>query len=180
LLAASGRGEANATEVLIGSVYDEMHLLAARYMRSERSDHTLQPTALVNEAYLRLFGEHRLEFEDRTHFFATAATIMRRVLIDHARQRAAAKRACVMEKVEFCDVTAAVESRIEDILVLDDALNLLAELDSRQARVVELIYFGGLTEDEVAVVLGICVRTVKRDWRSARAWLQTQLRERTS
>jgi RNA polymerase sigma factor (TIGR02999 family) len=176
LLAAIGRGEANATDRFIRSVYNEMHALAARYMRSERSDHTLQPTALVNETYLRLFSQQQVEFEDRAHFFATAAVVMRRILIDHARQRAAAKRDCGKERVDYCDVIAAVEPHVEELLMLDEALNRLAELDSRQAKVVELIYFGGLDESEVAAVFGVCLRTIRRDWRCARAWLQTQLR----
>lgn len=169
--AAIDRGE----EQFLSAVYDEMHSLASRYMRRERSDHTLQPTALVNETYLRLLRLRRPEFQDRTHFFATAAVIMRRVLVDHARQRAAARRARGIEIVPFPDVLASVEPHIQDLLILDDALNKLSELDSRQARVVELIYFGGLTEYEVAGILEVSVRTVRRDWRSARAWLQVQL-----
>jgi RNA polymerase sigma factor (TIGR02999 family) len=145
-------------------------------MRRERPDHTLQPTALVHEAYLRLMRDCPSDWQSRAHFFAAASIVMRRILVDHARQRAAAKRPGGKQKVELDDLMASASPRIEQLLILDQALDRLAGWDRRQARLVEMLYFGGLTEHEAAEVLGVSVRTVKRDWSAARAWLQAQLR----
>jgi RNA polymerase sigma-70 factor (ECF subfamily) len=169
------QGDAAAKSRLMALAYDELHALARRQMRRERPDHTLQPTALVHETYLRLMGGANLDWQDRAHFFATAATVMRRVLVDHARQRAAAKRPGARQKVELEDFLANTSPRTEQVLIVDEALTRLAEWNERQARVVEMIYFGGLTEEEAATVLSISTRTVKRDWTAARAWLQAQL-----
>jgi RNA polymerase sigma factor (TIGR02999 family) len=156
-------------------VYGEFHALAQKQMRRERPDHTLQPTALVHEAYLRLMQDNAADWQNRAHFYATAAVVMRRILVDHARKRAAAKRPQARQTVELDDFLAAPAPRIEQLLILDEALTRLFRMDARQGRVVELIYFGGLTEEEAALVLGVSLRTVKRDWRGARAWLQAEL-----
>jgi RNA polymerase sigma-70 factor (ECF subfamily) len=177
LLAALRRGDRDAESNLVALVYDDFHALAQRYMRHERPDHTLQPTALVHEAYLRLLQDHAADWQGRAHFFAAASIAMRRILVDYARQRAAAKRPGGKQKVELNDFMASANPRIDQLLVLDEALTRLAEWDSRKARLVEMLYFGGLTEEEAASVLGVSVRTVKRDWKAARAWLQTQLDE---
>jgi RNA polymerase sigma factor (TIGR02999 family) len=162
----------------LSSVYDEMHSLTVHYMRSERPNHTLQPTALLNETFARLITKQSFKFQSRNHFVATAAAFMRGILIDYARQRATAKRACGA-KLELNDAFAFVEPRVDELLIVDEALSRLAQVDSRQARVVELIFFGGLTAQQAADVMGVHVRTVKRDWRSARAWLQTHLTSRS-
>lgn len=174
-LAAMKDGDPHAESKLMAVVYNELLTLARRYMWRERPDHTLQPTALVHEAYLRLMGEGAREWNGRTHFFASAATVMRRILVDHARQRAAAKRLGGKHRVDITEILAVASPRPENILILDQALTRLAAMDARQARLVEMIYFGGLTQEEAAAVLGISARTAKRDWSAARAWLQTQL-----
>ncbi len=179
LIAASKSGDLQARESLIAAVYHDLHTLARRYMRKERPDHTLQPTALVHEAYLRLMCEGGVEFCDRAHFFATAATVMRRILVDYARGRQAAKRTDGAQKVPMEENFGQITPNYESWLLLDDALNRLAECDERQSRLVELIYFGGLTAEEAAAVLGVCARTARRDWRTARAWLQAELRKAT-
>jgi RNA polymerase sigma factor (TIGR02999 family) len=175
LLGALKRGDAHAQSRLMSLVYGEFHARAAHYMRSERPDHSLQPTELVNEAYLRMMQDRAIDFQSRAHFFATASIAMRRVLVDHARSRAAAKRPGGKARVDFNDFMAADSPRLEQMLILDEALTRLSEMDPRQARLVEMIYFGGLSQEEAATVLGISVRTVKRDWASARAWLQAEL-----
>lgn len=176
LLAAMMRGVPGAEDQLVELVYRDFHVLARKLMSRERPDHTLQPTALVNEAYMRLLNSPPPDWADRKHFFATASIVMRRVLVDHARERGAAKRTGGKQRVELDAFLVAEKPRTEELLILDDALNRLAELDARQARIVEMMFFGGLTEEEVAEVLGISVRTVRRDWKVARAWLQVQLR----
>ena len=175
LLAAMRRGDPLAEANLVALVYEDFHALAKRYMNRERPDHTLQPTALVHEAYVRLLRDNPAEWQSRAHFFAAASIVMRRILVDHARSRAAAKRPGGKQRVELDEFMAAASPRIEQLLILDEALTRLADWDRRQARLVEMIYFGGLTESEAAAVMGISERTVKRDWRAARAWLQSQL-----
>jgi RNA polymerase sigma factor (TIGR02999 family) len=155
-------------------IYADLHARAQLYMRRERRDHTLQPTALVHETYLRLMHEGGAGYESRAHFLAAASIVMRRILVDHARQRAAAKRPGGRQRVELNDVLAAQNPRLDQMLALDEALTRLAACDARQARVVEMLFFGGLTAEEAAETLGVSTRTVKRDFRSARAWLQTQ------
>jgi RNA polymerase sigma-70 factor (ECF subfamily) len=176
LIAAARCGDMEARESLIAAVYHDLHLLAQRYMRKERPDHTLQPTALVHEAYLRLMGEGGVVYCDRLHFFATAATVMRRILVDYARGRQAAKRVAGAQKVAMQEHFAQITPKYESMLMLDEALNRLAGCDERQARLVELIYFGGLTAEEAAASIGVSVRTAKRDWKTARAWLHAELR----
>lgn len=175
LLDAMKGGDANVENRLIGLVYDDLRRQAGRLMIRERPDHTLQPTALVNETYLRLISDNTIDWKGRAHFFAAAATVMRRILVDHARQRAAGKRIGGRQRVELDAFMATASPHVEQLLILDQALTRLAQSGPRQARLVEMIYFGGLTEVEAAEVLRVSVRTVKRDWSAARAWLQSQL-----
>jgi RNA polymerase sigma factor (TIGR02999 family) len=165
-------GNKNALDDLMPLVYDELRRLAQVYMRGQKAGHTLQTTALVNEAYLRLVDSSRVRWKDRAHFFAISAQLMRRILVDSARSRNSLKRGGEIQKVELDDeaVAALTENKI-DLIALDEALKELAELSPRQSKVVELKYFGGLTETEVAEALEISERTVKRDWSVARAWL---------
>ena len=157
-------------------LYGELRALAADFLRRERSDHTLQPTALVHEAWMRLSVQDESRWGSRAHFFALAAQAMRRVLIDHARRKRADKRGGGARRITLArDVTPPGDSSDVDLLALDDALDRLAELDARQARVVELRYFAGLTVDEVAEALGVSPRTVAGEWRLARAWLSQRL-----
>jgi RNA polymerase sigma factor (TIGR02999 family) len=170
LLRDWARGDSRAQDDLMPLVYQELRRQAAAYLRRERTGHTLQPTALVHEAYLRLTGQ-RVHWQNRVHFFAIAATMMRRVLVDHARAHTAAKRPTPALRVTVDDRLATVEPRECDLLMLDQALSELAQLDPRQGRIVELCYFGGLSENEVADVLSVSRSTVAREWRSAKAWL---------
>jgi RNA polymerase sigma-70 factor (ECF subfamily) len=175
LLAAVKQGDRSAETLLAELVYGELRKIAGVHMRRERRDHTLETTALVHEAYLRLVRDQAMDWQGRAHFFATASVVMRRILVDYARQRAAGKRPDAGMRVELKDWQAATHPSLDQMLILDEALNRLAAMDARQARIVELRYFGGLTEEETAEVLSISLRTVKRDWSSARAWLQVQL-----
>jgi len=175
LLAASRRGERGAYDQLLPLVYAELRRIAVRHMRGERSHHTLQPTALVNEAYLRMAGADA-EYENRAHFVRAASQAMRRVLVDYARARNAAKRGGGL-RVTLDDAIASDEDNVVDFLVLDDALTRLAEAEPRWARVVELRFFGGLEVTEVAAALDISLATAKRDWQFARAWLAKALRD---
>ncbi len=176
LLVAWREGKAEALDALMPLVYDELRRLARGYLGRERRDHTLQPTALVNEAYLRLVDQRRVQWQNRAHFFGIAAQIMRRLLVDHARSVRADKRGGAVTRLELDEASsAAAESRSVDVEELDRALARLAALDERQSRVVELRYFAGATNEETAEALGIAVATVKRDWTMARAWLRKQL-----
>ena len=175
-LAAWREGDDHARDQLFAFVYPQLRQIASRFLQQERADHTLEPTALVNEAAVRLLGSGAIEYNDRTHFFALAAQIMRRILIDHARARVAGKRGGAQQRVNLSSIEgwhAAPQS--EDVLLLDDALSKLEQADARAAKVVELRFFGGLREEQVAEVLGVSVITVKRDWKVARAWLIDQL-----
>ncbi len=174
ILRAMGGGDASAAEQLLPLIYAELHRLAASYMRRERKDHTLQPTALINEAYLRLAKE-KLAWQNRQHFIGVAANVMRRVLVDHARGHNAGRRGGGAQRVELEEGIALSKERSEDLLSLDDALTKLAEFSQRQAKEVELRYFGGLSVEEAAAVLGIAPRSVKRDWSLARIWLYREL-----
>lgn len=160
---------------LLDAVYPELRKIASRHLRGERPGHTLQPTALVHEAYLQLAGQMDKDWQNRSHFYAVAAQLMRRILVDYARSRKAAKREGSRRKVELTDALAISDDRLDEILSIDTALSRLAELDPRQSKVVELRFFGGLTEDEVAEYLQIAPRTVKRDWNVAKAWLYGEL-----
>ena len=170
LLQAWGRGDLQAREDLVPLVYQQLRKRAAAYLRRERRDHTLQPTALVNEAYIRLMGQQRVTWLNRAQFFGVAAQIMRRILVDHARERQAAKRPGGV-RVTLDDGMRTVPPLDCELLMLDDALQELARIDERQAHIVELKYFGGLSEEEVAAVLSLSRATITREWQSARAWL---------
>jgi len=174
LLRAWGRGDTQAREDLLPLVYQELRRRASAYLRRERPDHTLQPTALVHEAYIRLTAQRRVSWLNRTQFFAIAAQLMRRILVDHARERQAAKRPGGI-RVTFEEGAQAVLPSDCELLMLDDALHDLARLDPRQAEIVELKYFAGLSETEVAAVLSLSRATVTRDWQSARAWLYRRI-----
>lgn len=174
LLAAWSAGEPGADERLFSLVYGELRRLAAYHMRLQSPEHTLQTTALVHEAYLRLAGQKRTSWKNRGHFFAVAAQAMRHILVDHARGRRAAKRGGGVKPSPLDSVAAAMEDSV-DLLALDDALNKLQRLDPRGASVVELRYFAGLTMAEVALALEVSKATVERDWAAARAWLRREL-----
>ena len=174
LLQAWNTGDAEAGRRLIPLVYGELRRRAGGYLRRERPGHTLQPTALVHEAYLRLVGLQG-HLRNRSQFFGVASNLMRRILVDHARRRRAAKRDAI--RVTLNEVAQPVAERAVDLVRLDEALTELSALDARQARVVELRYFGGLTLQEAAKVLGVSVPTVKRDWTLARAWLFDRLKQ---
>jgi RNA polymerase sigma factor (TIGR02999 family) len=163
-----------ARERLVPIVYEELRRLAHHYMRGERAGHTLQTTALVNEVYLRLTGIDALRWRDRAHFFAMAATLMRRVLVDYARQRGREKRGGGISVTSLDEFAVAAESAV-DIVALDDALERLATVDPQQSRVVELRFFAGLSVQETAEALGISPATVKRDWATAKLWLYNEL-----
>ncbi len=171
-------GDEEAASKLIPIVYKELRRLASHYLARERPGHTLQPTALVHEAYLRLVEQKGGNWQDRAHFFAVAAQTMRHLLVDHARAKKAAKHGGGMQRVELENVTLFA-AEAEEIAALDEALTRLKEMDACQAKVVELRYFGGLSVPEVAEVLGISERTIKREWSMAKAWLYRELRRKT-
>ena len=173
LLVAWSEGDGSALERLLPLVEEELHRLAHRYMNRERKDHTLQTTALVNEAYLRLIDQ-KVNWQNRAHFFGIAAQIMRRILIDHARQHLGPQRGGG-KTISLEEVALVSNDRAAELVALDDALTTLAKLDERKGRVVELRYFGGLSVEEAAAVLGISVDTVTRDWRRAKAFLRREL-----
>ena len=175
LLADAGRGEAAALTGLTSLVYDELRALAAAYLRRERAGHSLQPTALVHEAFIRLIDSSGIKATDRRHFFAIAANTMRRVLVEHARTRGAAKRGGGQQRVTLTGIQDAKPDADFEVVALDEALKKLAALDERQARIVELRFFGGLEVEEVAHLLGVSKRTVEGDWTLARAWLYREL-----
>lgn len=175
LLLAWGQGEQAALEKLIPRVYQELCRLAHRYMARERPDHTLQTTALVNEAYLRLIDYRRVGWQNRAHFFAISAQLMRRILVDFARSRRYLKRGGGAQRVSLDEALLVSEARGEDFIGLDEALKGLSAVDSRKGRVVELRFFGGLSVKETAEVLKVSVDTVLRDWRLAKAWLLREL-----
>jgi RNA polymerase sigma-70 factor (ECF subfamily) len=179
LLRAWSNGDQNALDKLAPIVYDELRRLAAYYLNRERSGHSLQATALVNEAYLRLVDYKRMRWENRAHFFAVSAQLMRRILVDHAR-RHNLKRGGGVQHVALEDTAVVGGGRAENLVALDDALQALARMDARKARVVELRFFGGLSVDETAEVLQISPVTVMRDWSTARAWLYREMGGGTS
>jgi RNA polymerase sigma-70 factor, ECF subfamily len=175
LLGEAKRGNSEAQSRLASAVYQELHRLAARCMYGERSDHSLQATILVHEAFIRLVAQDDRSWQNRAHFFGAAAQVMRCILIDYARNRRAVKRGSGQPKVPFDETIALSNDNCEEWIAVDQALNRLAERDARMARIVELRFFAGLKEEEIAEVLGISVRTVKRDWRVAKAWLHSEL-----
>lgn len=174
LLVASSQGDQEALNQLLPLVYDELRRLADRYLHRERSDHTLQATALVHEAYLRLIDQ-KVSWVNRAHFFGVAAEMMRRILIDHARGRQAAKRGSGGIKLSLDDVLEITDEKAADLIALDESLTALAEFDPQKARVVELRFFGGLSIEETAAVMGLGTATITRQWRLAKAWLYHEL-----
>jgi RNA polymerase sigma factor (TIGR02999 family) len=176
LLVDWGNGDKAALNELIPLVYDELRRLAGRYMRRESQGHTLQTSALVNEAYLRLVDQRSVRWQNRAHFFGVAAQLMRRILVDHARSRSRAKRGGGTQIVSL-DEQAVIAKEVSDVIALDAALTNLAEMDLRKSQIVEMKFFGGLTTEEVAEVLKVTSRTVEREWRKARAWLNRALSE---
>jgi RNA polymerase sigma factor (TIGR02999 family) len=179
LLAAWGGGDRAALDRLMPLVYQELRRLAHRQMRRERGGDTLQTTALVNEAYLRLVDYERVKARDRSHFLAIAAQVMRRILIERARGRHSNKRGSNPQRISLEDMAEVADERAANLIALDDALQALSTIDPRKAQLVELRYFGGLTIEETADVLGISTPTVERDWRTARIWLHREI-SRTS
>jgi RNA polymerase sigma factor (TIGR02999 family) len=179
LLLAWGHGDKSAGEQLLPAIYEELHRQAARAMRRESEEHTLQATALVHEAYLRLVDQRRAEWQNRAQFFGVAAQIMRRILVDHARAQHATKRGGAMQQITLSDANQAAAAQQDDnaldVLALHDALDRLAAMDPEQARLVELRYFGGMNIEETAEALGVSPATVKREWAVARAWLRREL-----
>jgi len=175
LLMALGAGEPAVQDVL-PLVYGELRRLAGHYLRRERKDHTLQPTALVHEAYMRLAAQDRVQWRNRSHFMGVAAQLMRRVLVDHARADQAVKRGGLNTMVPIDEVNPGGDAPSVDLFALDEALTKLATFDARQAKVIELRYFGGLTVEEVAEVMDLSPATVKREWQMARAWIHRELR----
>jgi RNA polymerase sigma-70 factor, ECF subfamily len=177
LLARWKDGDEAALQQLVPIVYEELRRLARRQMAGERPGHTLQPTALVNEAYLRLVNLKQMQWQDRAHFFAMAARLMRRILVDVARSRGYQKRGGGAKQVSFTEALEVAEGQATDVVALNDALEALAEVDERKSRVVELRFFGGLSIEEAAEVLNVSRETAKRDWKFAKMWLLRHLRK---
>lgn len=178
LLAGARTGDSACESRLFEAVYAELRRMAAGQLRNERDDHTLQPSALVNEAYIRLLGAAEIGWDNRAHFFKTAAGVMRNILVDHARAKRARKRDGRLQRVELdWEPAAFADNDIERVIAVDDALRKLAAWDERQAKVVELRYFAGFDVVETADILGVSEKTVKRDWSMAKAWLQTQFED---
>jgi RNA polymerase sigma-70 factor, ECF subfamily len=175
LLSQAKQGDGHAQSQLAALVYSDLRRIARKLMSRERAGHTLEPTALVNEAYLRLLGNADRDWNDRVHFFGVAAQVMRRILVDYARSRAAEKRGADAIKVPLEDVAIPLIERREEILALDQALVRLSNQDPRQGQIVELRFFAGLSEEEIALLLEVSPRTVKREWNFAKAWLKREL-----
>jgi RNA polymerase sigma factor (TIGR02999 family) len=179
LLVAWGRGDRRAFDALMPEVRNELYRLAAHYMAEERPGHDLQPTALINEAYLRLVDWKNIQWADRAHFFAMAANMMRRVLVDHARSRDRVKRGGEAIQVSFIEAANVPTPQSADVLALDKALEELEALDLRKSKIVEMRFFGGLSQEEVAEALHVSLATVRRDWSLARAWLSRELKKKS-
>ncbi len=181
LLVQLSEGKSQAVDDILPLIYDELRRLASNYLRRERSDHTLQPTALVHEAYIKLIDQTQVKWQNRAHFFGIAANIMRRILVDYARQHKADKRGGAAEKLPLEEEILIVsEGKSAELLALDEALENLAKIDPQKSKIVELRYFGGLSVEETAEVLGVSEITVKRHWRMAKAWLYGQLSHENS
>jgi RNA polymerase sigma-70 factor (ECF subfamily) len=175
LLRAASSGERGDLDALMAAIYEDMRRLANSHLRRERAEHTLQPTALVHEAYVKLIAQHGTSWRDRLHFFAVASRIIRRILVDHARTRNAQKRGGMVERVDLDLAAPMAPERSVDLLALDEAMAELAEIDSVQAQVVELRFFGGMTAQEIGEFLGVSSRTVDRAWQCAQTWLHWRL-----
>lgn len=178
LLVAWGNGDQAALDDLLPLVYQELHRLAHHHLRRERGGHTLQTTALVHEAYLRLIDQKEANWQNRSHFFGVAATLMRRILVDHARARQYQKRGGGARRVALDEALEVSDERAAEVIALDEALTALAEFDERKSRMVELRFFGGLSIEETAAVLGVSPGTVMRDWTLAKTWLQREINKR--
>jgi RNA polymerase sigma-70 factor, ECF subfamily len=177
LLLEWGEGDKAALNRLMPLVYDELRRIAHRYVQRERDGHTLQTSALVNEAYLRLAGQQKVDLQNRAHFFAVSAQVMRHILIDHARRRRYAKHGGEVQRIPIEDASEMSMQRAAELIALEEALDELATIDRRKSRVVELRYFGGLSLEETAEVLEISLMTVRRDWRVAKAWLYRRIKD---
>ncbi len=177
LLIELSNGDRKAVDLLLPVIYDELRKLAANYLRRERPNHTLQPTALVHEAYIRLVDQTRVNWQNRAHFFGVAAQIMRRLLVDHARKHHAEKRGQNFQKLSLDENVDRAVERSSELIALDEALKALAVFDEEKARLVELRYFGGLTIEETADVMGVTPTTIKRHWRLAKAWLRGEMQQ---
>ena len=175
LLAAWSNGDQTALDQLTPLVYDELHRLARRYMRRESPGHTLQTSALVNEAYLRLVDQKKVHWQNRSHFFGIAAQLMRRILVDHVRSHGRAKRRGDAQRLSLDATVIMSKERVVDLVTIDEALSTLAKLDPQKSRIVEMKFFGGLSTDEVAECLHVSSRTIEREWRKAKAWLKAAL-----
>jgi RNA polymerase sigma-70 factor, ECF subfamily len=172
-------GKRESADVLLSLVYDELRRIARQYLRKERSDHTLQPTALVHEAYMKLIDISDVSWQDRAHFFAVASNVMRHILVDHARARATDKRGGEAQRIALEDAISFSDNKNDiDLLALDEAMKQLAEFDATQSKIVELRFFGGLTIEETAHVLAISPATIKREWTMAKAWLFKRMRDK--
>ena len=178
LLKKLADGNQEAATKLIPVIYQELHRLAVGHLRHERPDHTLQPTALVHEAYIKLVAQRNADWQSRTHFFAVASQLMRRILVDYARRQLRAKRGGREAKLSLEEVLLVSPNRPDKMLALDESLTRLEKMDARQGRIVELRYFGGLTVDEAAEILNVSPTTVRREWTSAKAWLYGELKQR--
>ena len=175
VLSSISQGDRSAVERLMPLVYDEFRALASNYLRRESPGHTLQPTALVNEAFLKLVDQKNVDWQGKSHFFAIGAQAMRRILVDHARSKHREKRGGDRQKISLNEEITLSPQRDEDLMAVDEALEKLADLDARQAKIVELRFFGGLTVQEVAEVLGVSKRTVEAEWTMVKAWLRREL-----
>ena len=178
LLKKLANGNQEASTELIPVIYQELHRLAVGHLRRERPDHTLQPTALVHKGYIKLVAQRNADWQSRVHFFAVASKLMRRILIDYARRHLRVKRGGRQAKLSLDEVLLVSPDRPDKVLALDESLTRLEKLDARQGRIVELRYFGGLTVEEAAEILGVSPTTVRREWTSAKAWLYGELKER--
>jgi RNA polymerase sigma factor (TIGR02999 family) len=175
LLSAWSNGDQKALDKLIPLVYEELHRLAARYMRRENPGHTLQTSALVNEAYIKLIGQKNVRWQNRAHFFGIAAQLMRRILVDHARTHGALKRGAGASKLPLDETAIVALDRSTDFILIDDALKNLAQIDPSKSRIVEMRFFGGLTTEEIAEVEKVSPSTIEREWRKAKAWLYREI-----
>jgi len=180
MLISCGQGDRAALDALLPLVYDELRVLARNYLRQERSDHTLQPTALVHEAYLRLINQQQVDWRNRAQFFALAASMMRRILVNHAEAKHAQKRGGGMQKLSLDDVAVMVDDNVLDLFALNEVLLELEKVDKPKSRIVELKFFGGLTIDEIAAVTESSTATIEREWAFARGWLYRALTQRLS
>jgi RNA polymerase sigma factor (TIGR02999 family) len=172
------KGNRGASEQLMPLVYNELRRVAQNYLSRERPDHTLQATALVHEAYLKLVNQTSVDWRDRAHFFGLASQMMRHILVDHARRHQAAKRGGLAQRLTLVEAVSFPEQKDFDLVALDEALTRLAELDPEQSRIVEMRFFGGLTIEETAMTLGVSVATLNREWRIAKAWLLRELTDK--